>query len=324
MDEYSRPVIKNLMSQPSSRLWAQRLATFNLYYALFIILWGAWVRLSGSGAGCGEHWPLCDGEVVPMAPSLAKLIEFTHRATTGVFGLTVLAQLFLSLKHYPKKHPARFSAVLILALTIVESLIGAFLVKKGLVADNQSLMRAWVIGLHLANTFFLLSALKAGEYFSRGDFLPRKSMTFSQKTFLGAGFFLLLLVGASGAIAALGNTLFPVDSLVEGVKADFDSSSHFLIQLRIIHPLLALSSSVFLFLGSWRLAEREELPFNLVKPFLWLLLFQVLFGIVNWILLAPAWGALVHLLGADLVWLSLTGLGLSFWPSQTFDQKNSL
>ena len=51
---------------------------------LLVILWGAYVRATGSGAGCGSHWPLCNGEVVPRSAGLATLIEFTHRATSGV------------------------------------------------------------------------------------------------------------------------------------------------------------------------------------------------------------------------------------------------
>jgi len=47
-----------------------------LAYSILVILWGAYVRISFSGDGCGDHWPLCHGEVIPTAPSVKTLIEF--------------------------------------------------------------------------------------------------------------------------------------------------------------------------------------------------------------------------------------------------------
>ena len=51
-----------------------------------VVLWGAFVRASGSGAGCGSHWPRCNGQVIPQSPSAKTLVEFTHRMMTGVDG----------------------------------------------------------------------------------------------------------------------------------------------------------------------------------------------------------------------------------------------
>ena len=133
---------------------------------------------------------------------------------------------------------ARRFAYASLFFTITEALIGAVLVKKGLVVDDSSALRAWVIGFHLVNTFILLAALV-------GQLLVTKTVTLnplssrSKFTWFAAAF-IFLLVGATGAISALGNTLFPETSLIAGVMKDFDSSSHFLIRLRIFHPLLAI------------------------------------------------------------------------------------
>jgi cytochrome c oxidase assembly protein subunit 15 len=56
----------------------------NLAYTLLVILWGAYVRASGSGAGCGAHWPLCNGEVLPRPERIQTVVEFMHRGSSGV------------------------------------------------------------------------------------------------------------------------------------------------------------------------------------------------------------------------------------------------
>ena len=274
----------------------KRLNYFNLGLALFIILWGAWVRLSGSGAGCGDHWPLCNGQVVPLEPSVKTLIEYIHRLSSGIFGITIFASLILAIKLTSKGHFARVAGWSSLIFTITEALIGAILVKKGLVVDNDSTLRAWVIGFHLVNTFILLSALVAQIYF-----VPEKKYekNYSSHKFLyisTAGVIVFLLVGATGAISALGNTLFPETSLIEGVLKDFDQKSHFLIRLRIFHPALA----ILLFgLIQWVVSFKKS-KINRVLVFCsWV---AVGFGVLNWALLAPKWGAITHLLIADALW----------------------
>ena len=59
-----------------------RFAWFTVFYNVLVILWGALVRASGSGAGCGNHWPLCNGQVIPVSPGWHTVIEFTHRQMT--------------------------------------------------------------------------------------------------------------------------------------------------------------------------------------------------------------------------------------------------
>ena len=79
----------------------RNLAAFNIILALAIILWGAWVRISGSGAGCGSHWPLCKGELWPSLMSAETWIELFHRLKSGVFGITVIAVFVLSRIKFP-------------------------------------------------------------------------------------------------------------------------------------------------------------------------------------------------------------------------------
>lgn len=287
-----------------------RLILFNLLLALFIILWGAWVRLTGSGAGCGEHWPLCHGQVVPLAPSLKTLIELTHRVTSGIFGLTVLAQVFTSYKDYGKKHPQFFMSGLFLFLTVVEALIGAVLVKKGLVVDNDSALRAWVIGAHLVNTLLLMAAGTACAVFIKLPMgLKKREVPSWEKGLIILGLALFLVVGAFGAITALGNTLFPSDSLAAGMALDFDPNAPFLIRLRVYHPALAILTGVLwvILLTGWK--EQDSMsPF---AQWSFGVFFVALgFGAVNWLLMAPHWGALVHLLLADVLWMLLVATSL--------------
>lgn len=274
--------------------------------ALFIILWGAWVRLSGSGAGCGEHWPLCHGEVIPLEPTIQTIIEFTHRFTSGLFGITVLLQLFFSYREFGKKHPETKASWAFLILTIVEALIGAVLVKKGLVVDDSSAMRAWVIGFHLVNTMFLMAALVyCYEFLNLPMGLKRREFPPLQKTMAFIGLGLFLIVSAFGAITALGNTLFPSPDLVTGFKSDFDPNAPFLIRLRVYHPTFAVFTGIFwiVLLNLWReralgLAKVSSLGLSLI-------FISLGFGVVNWLLMAPYWGALIHLLLADLTWMTL-------------------
>lgn len=283
-----------------------KLIVFNFLLALFIILWGAWVRLSGSGAGCGDHWPLCHGEVIPLTPSVKTLIEFTHRLTSGIFGFTVLGQVIFAAKEFGKKHAQFKLSIIFLFLTIVEALIGAVLVKKGLVVDDDSALRAWVIGAHLVNTLLLMGSLTLCAFFHQKE--TKWSSCNEGPRWEGVaaslGLFLILIVSAFGAVTALGNSLFPSDSLIQGMASDFDPDAPFLIRLRIYHPGLAILSGVLwiILLTKWR--ELKEVTAS--SQFTLSLVFVAIgFGAVNWLLMAPVWGALTHLFLADLVWVSL-------------------
>ena len=107
-----------------------------LAYNLAVILWGAYVRASGSGAGCGAHWPLCNGEVIPRAPSIATLVEYSHRLTSGLALLGVVALMVWTWRVWGRGHPARRGALLSLIFILTEAAVGAGLVLFELVADN--------------------------------------------------------------------------------------------------------------------------------------------------------------------------------------------
>lgn len=291
---------------------SEKLLYFNLMLCLFIIVWGAWVRLSGSGAGCGDHWPLCNGEVIPMSGHWKTYTEFIHRFTTGLFGITVLMQIFFSRKEFGKGHGLTKGSYALLVMTLIESFIGAVLVKKGLVVDNTSVARAWVIGLHLVNTLLLLATFCHGHFYlqwerqnSAAQWLPWKQ---NKKDYIlsATGLSLILCVGAFGAIAALGNTLFPSENLASGLLSDFNPSSSFLIRLRIYHPILAVLTGAF-WIGlaqywSPKSSKKSQLEKYCSATYI-LVTIALAFGLINWLLMAPVWGSLIHLLIADCFWL---------------------
>ena len=145
--------------QEIARRRLERFAWAVLGYTVLVILFGAWVRITGSGAGCGEHWPSCHGELVPRSPTAATIIEFTHRVTSGLCLLSVLALLWLARRVFPRGHAVRLGAALAVLFTITEALVGAGLVRFGLVDKNDSVARAVVMAIHLVNTSLLTAAL---------------------------------------------------------------------------------------------------------------------------------------------------------------------
>ena len=284
-----------------------------LAWNVLVILWGAYVRATGSGAGCGAHWPLCNGEVVPRAPSAEMLIEFSHRLTSGLALVAVVVLAVRVWRTVAAGHPARRAAVASLVFIVVEALLGAGLVLFRLVAEDESLARAMVMPLHLANTLVLLLCLTLTAHFLSGGApvaISGRTRTFGV---LVALLVLMIGVGKTGAIAALGDTLYPSTSFLDGLKADFAPTSTLLLRLRILHPALGVAAGVMLVFGAaavplpagdrrGRLARRSVVV---------LAAGQVVLGFVNVWLLAPVWMQLAHLLVADLLWIALVVLAAS-------------
>lgn len=292
-----------------SRSTFARFSWFFLAYLIAVILFGAWVRISGSGDGCGEHWPLCQGAVLPQAEQSKTVIEFTHRITSGLCGIFGLILVLWSRKLDDRR---LFRASLaVLGFLIVESLIGAVLVKQSLVAQNTSTARAVVIALHLANTLLLTASAAtvawraccqnaAAPLWNRGG------------TLLMAALALLLITNMTGAITALGDTLFPRQpaldsSLWADLRADITAGEHFLVRLRIVHPLVAVLAALVAFAAAapglrrpGSSGERTVAAFAMSAT-----LAQVVLGLVNVALGAPGWMQILHLLVAQMVWLSV-------------------
>ena len=290
-----------------------------LFFNIFVILWGAVVRATGSGAGCGSHWPLCNGEVIPLAPRIETIVEFVHRLSSGLAFLLVLGLFLWSLRAFPKGNKIRFAAGLSFLFIITEALIGAGLVLFRWVAQDTSVARAFAIVFHLINTFILLASLVLTAWLSSGakraEF-PGKRMI---KIFLALGLVGTIILGASGALTALGDTLFPSGSLSEGLQQDFLPTAHFLIRLRVLHPTIAIIVGVYLITmaGILRLQEDDPDTLRIARLLTLGILLQLGVGFLNLFLLAPVWMQIVHLFFADLVWIILvllfySSLGLSY------------
>jgi cytochrome c oxidase assembly protein subunit 15 len=278
-----------------------------LGYNLAVVLWGAYVRASGSGAGCGRHWPLCNGEVMPRSPHAAMLIELTHRATSGV-ALALVVGLFLwSRRADFRGSPVRLGAAAALAFMLTEALLGAGLVLFALVAHDASLARVFSLGAHLLNTFLLLGSIALTAWWASGGAPIRPRADDPAAWLLGLGMAGVLVVGASGAMTALGDTLFPSSSLSEGLRQDVSPTAHFLVRLRVLHPTLAIGTGLYLLIAAAVVARgsRSRHGVPLARALGALVLVQWIAGVANILLLAPTWLQLAHLVLADGLWVTL-------------------
>jgi heme A synthase len=278
-----------------------------LAYNLAVVAWGAFVRATGSGAGCGAHWPLCNGTVVPRAAQVATMIEFAHRASSGVALLLVVGLLVWALRAHPEGHPARTGAKFSMGLMLLEAALGAGLVLFELVAHNASLTRAFSMAAHLANTFLLLGALTLTAWWGSGGAPLVRRGRRGTVALAGSALAGVLLVGVSGAIAALGDTLYAGGRVAEGVTPEGARIVELLIELRLLHPALAILVAALVLFVTRTLFERHQTPAvrRLAPAAALLVLAQLGLGWLNVQLLAPVWMQLVHLLAADLVWISL-------------------
>lgn len=278
-----------------------------LAYNLLVILWGAYVRATGSGAGCGSHWPLCNGEVLPRAPQIETIIEFTHRLSSGLALILVLWMIVWAFRAYPAAHPVRKGTAWSMFFIITEALVGAGLVLFEWVAHDASMGRVISMAVHLINTFLLLASLALTAWWaSGGEDLNLKGHGF-QTWLFAVAFLLMLILGVSGAITALGDTLFPSASLVEGIQEDFSPQAHFLVRLRVWHPVIAIITGAYLLFLAGFIAMFRVNPTirKFAAALAGLFVLQGIAGLVNLALLAPVWMQLVHLFLADMVWLTL-------------------
>lgn len=299
------------------------LAIACLGFTLAVILWGAFVRITGAGAGCGSHWPTCNGEVIPNAPSTKMLIEYVHRLTSGASGILTLVNLVLAFVLFPSGSATRKYAVASGVLMASEAGIGAALVLFEHVATDARIGRAYWMSLHLVNTFLLVASMAALVLSVRpaadspdpdraarwidGDGTAQRAR--SRLLVFGGAAIAVLAVGVTGAIAALGDTLFPAVSLAEGIRADFSPHAHAFLALRTLHPFVAVAASIgLLVLASAAISAARPQVRWWGRALAIMVVVQVSVGALNLLLLAPAVMQLIHLLVADAVWISLVGL----------------
>ncbi len=296
--------VEVLMPRPGLRRFAWGVTGYNVA----VVLWGSVVRSTGSGAGCGEHWPLCGGTVVQHWRTAASVIEFAHRASSGLAVILLLALAAWTWSATPRRHLARVAVLAATVLTLNEALLGALIVLLGHTANDRSPSRGVYLSLHLANTLLLLAALALTAHFlartngrMRGGVEGRGLLP----VLLGMG--ATLAVGVTGSLAALGDTLYPAGSLREAFAQDFSPHSSWLLRLRWVHPAASAVAAVFI-CGVLTAALRSPRQRALGKVVAGLLLFQMVLGVADVLLLAPTWLQVTHLFGADLLWISLVVL----------------
>jgi len=283
-----------------------RFAWATLCFNVAVALWGAFVRATGSGAGCGNKWPSCGGSVLGTSAKAQTIIEFTHRTTSGIALLMVAILLLWCWRATSKGNWARYSAILATAFLANEALLGAALVLLGHVAGDQSAMRVLFLCLHFGNTLLLLAMLAlTAAWLQSGS----ESFTLIKKrtevSTVVVGLLAVLAIGMTGTVAALGDTLFPAPSLRASILRDFSSGSPGLLHFRLLHPLLAVIAGIYVI---WVVVKNTSRPIGQSRAsmaLIMLLFAQVGIGMLNVLTLAPVWLQILHLLVADVIWISL-------------------
>lgn len=280
-----------------------------LIYTLAVVAWGGWVRVSFSGDGCGDHWPLCDGKLIPAFGNVRQIVEFSHRLSSGLILPLVGILLYLVFRNFPKGHAARKAAVFSVAFTVSEALVGRVLVVYKLVAHNDSAYRAASMALHLCNTFLLLGSIALTAMIAGGVLLPSKIKNQGAVPYiLGIAASVIGILGISGSVSALGHALKPVPDVL---KAASDPASHWMVKLQPLHPLIAISVGLYLLLASGLLIHLRPSPQvkRAVQRMMGIYALQMALGLLNIWLKAPNWLQIVHLVLADILFVSLVAAG---------------
>jgi cytochrome c oxidase assembly protein subunit 15 len=287
-----------------------RYAAVVLGMMVFVVLEGAVVRATGSGAGCGNHWPLCNNEVIPVHPRVATIIEFVHRQLTTLCTLLVIGLVTWIFRTRPRGSRVRRAAVWSAILLVTEGALGAILVKGGYVELNASGMRVFMQGVHFTNTLLLLAALTVTWWWLQDRPAPR-NLPAQAHTIAWLAIVSTLVVGMTGAIAALADTLFPSPSLQAGLLQDFAAHAPLIVRMRWLHPASAVVSL------ACALLLAKQLRGAVARSLILRIAAQFALGITDVLLLAPIWMQVLHLLGADLYWITLTAASTSVLAATT-------
>lgn len=290
------------MSQtaPSGPDRFRRLAWGTLGYTVLVVLWGGVVRASGSGAGCGDHWPFCNGEIIPSNPALNTVVEFAHRVTSGLTLVLVFGLVWQAFRRFPAGSAVRTAAGAAGVFVVVEAALGAGLVLFKYVAYNPSIARAVWMGGHLVNTFLLLGALVLVAWWASGGSVPRAAAP-GRAVAVGAALAAVLVLGAGGAVTALGDTLV----LGGGLDPASDPVVAALVSARVFHPLMAFVALGVVAAAVWQSRPAGPAVVARGMAIVGLFVVQMGLGALNVGLLAPVWMQIVHLLMTDVIWVLL-------------------
>lgn len=302
-----------------------RYTWFVLAWNIVVILWGVFLRASKSGDGCGQHWLTCRGEVVPSAPELKTVIEFSHRISSTVDGLLIIVLLVWAFLIWYRQRSESAKRILkttagAFVFVVIEGLLGAGLVLTGNTAESLTPERPFWMAAHLVNTLILLAFLTFTAWYSSGG--RRLNLDIDRRYLAAAavGFAAIVLVGISGSIATLSSMIFPSDTIAEGFARDFSATSNILLRLRLLHPITAILTSVLLiFLTGWLTKasgkDRSVVRWSNILSLLFLA--QIAFGAATLLTLAPIVMQLGHLLFADAIWISYVLFSANFLSSQS-------
>ena len=275
-----------------------------LWLTVGVIVGGSLVRATGSGDGCGESWPRCEGSLFPLGGGTETSIEFAHRLATVLLAVALVALLIAARRSGGAGRQVQRGLKWAGIFFFGEVIIGAVLVLAGWVDKDASIGRTIVVPLHLVNTFLLLGAVVLVVHVAKGGAWPKFDLKRRSNRLglvvLGA----ILIVGATGGLNALADSLFPADSLLEGIRAEFGAAAPFLVRARTIHPVIAIGAglTVLMLLRSpsfdgagsvRRLADAAAILVGI----------EAVIGILNVALLTPVEVQLVHLLVADMLWI---------------------
>jgi heme A synthase len=137
----------------------RRFAYLALLLGFAQIIFGAIVRITGSGLGCGDHWPDCYGSFTPSGNAPNLLVEISHRYGAAALSLAIIA---LAISAWMKRGERGVSgtggvlrpSLLAVLLVVIAALFGAVTVKMEL--------NPWVVATHLAIAMSLLAVLVVG------------------------------------------------------------------------------------------------------------------------------------------------------------------
>ena len=274
-----------------------RLSTTGLLFSILSIIAGAVVRATGSGDGCGSSWPSCNGQIIPSLNSTSEQIEFSHRAISGIL---LIITLVIFLKSFSQEVTTTQKKVInyLTFFVIFEAIIGAVIVLYEWVGMNSTPPRVAAVPLHLVNTFGLLAMYAILFKVSKNPDIKIKDCI--DRNFKIATF-MFILTGATGSIAALADVLFPSESFVSGLIEDFDNTSALLTRLRITHPIASTILSIFLFSESSRLEKFFNVRTIEIKA---LVVLGFGLGVLNVLMNINILLSIIHLLTADLLWIT--------------------
>jgi heme A synthase len=275
-----------------------KLAWTAVVFNVAVIAFGSVVRATESGAGCGPHWPACNGQIIPSEIHGARLIEFTHRISSGIALVLVGVLIWNVFRSFGRGHRVRTTAALAGVFVLAEAMLGAILVLFEWVAKNVSVARTVAVPIHLVSTLVLLASLALTAHWVDGG--PAGRWERGRGWLLVGGGVGVLLIAASGGVTALADTLFPSESIASSISKSLDSAEYFLTRLRVAHPLIAIAVGLLLIrivgsIGADRASGRIIIG---------LVVLQFVAGLANVLLHTPLWLQIGHLVLADVLWVT--------------------